>query len=314
MSSRETLEDLEQFAEKSDLTLEVVAAGRKERGGSHELRMVSVADDAEELFLGTLRKATQNLIKRRLRKLDLQYKPEPDEVEWLEVGNVEAVNSTVERLRALSSSVSTFDPDDPTFKASMAYWAAVLTDDNSGEQAFFFRSFTASAELKRKPGIALVSKNGVFHRFEDHVFVFDRQVDCVVFRDKVFVLGKRNYRKIFDQVEKILQSARKAAKDLHERVPIHNFDEFQEACGSDSRMADKIIAVSKRSYFSDLKYQMVEPVIAEFDLGIEARDGRLVFDTSPSQRFKILRLVDDDYLKSVMTDFKYETNSKTQDI
>jgi hypothetical protein len=80
-------------------------------------------------------------------------------------------------------------------------------------------------------------------------------------------------------------------------------------------MADKLIAVQNRDYFEQLTYEMLEPVIAEFklDIPVETRNGspHLVFKSEPAQRWRILRLVDDDFLKSSMTDHRYEVNSKT---
>jgi hypothetical protein len=38
----------------------------------------------------------------------------------------------------------------------------------------------------------------------------------------------------------------------------------------------------------------------------------LVFDPSPAKRFRILNLLNDDYLKSVLTEREYEVNSKVR--
>lgn len=35
-----------------------------------------------------------------------------------------------------------------------------------------------------------------------------------------------------------------------------------------------------------------------------------MFDPAPDKRWLILKLLDDDYLESVMTELKYESNSK----
>jgi hypothetical protein len=38
---------------------------------------------------------------------------------------------------------------------------------------------------------------------------------------------------------------------------------------------------------------------------------QLQFRSEPEHRWRILKLVDDDYLRSTMTDARYEVNSKT---
>jgi hypothetical protein len=113
----------------------------------------------------------------------------------------------------------------------------------------------------------------------------------------------------------VLRRAKKAAKELHAKVPIANFAEFERACTSDARLADKIIAVRARDYFDRLSYTMLAPIITEFSLDIPTQDiegdTQLVFRSAPDQRFRILKLIDDDYLRSSMTNHRYEVNSKT---
>lgn len=58
----------------------------------------------------------------------------------------------------------------------------------------------------------------------------------------------------------------------------------------------------------------IRRAIAEHGLPVEVvqNDGQemLVFDPDPSRRWILLKLLDDDYLNSVMTHLKYEVNSK----
>lgn len=220
----------------------------------------------------------------------------------------------VDKLTNLSA-LTPFDGTDEAYKKRLSYWAAVLTH-RDGRQAFFFRSFSAQSELKRKRGAAMVSRHGTFTVVEETIFLFDDQIDCFVFDDYVYVLRKRDFRRIFDQLSAVLRRARKAAGDLHAKVPIANFADFAQACATDSRLADKVLAVRQRDYFDQLSYAMLVPVITEFSLNIPTKkvDGetRLVFRSEPDQRFRILKLVDDDYLRSSMTKHRYEVNSKTE--
>jgi hypothetical protein len=105
------------------------------------------------------------------------------------------------------------------------------------------------------------------------------------------------------------------ARDLQEKVPIANADEFVKACSTQVAMVEKLLSVRQRDYFDRLSYTMLQPVIDEFNLKIPTRveDGvtQLVFETTPDQHWRILKLIDD-YLRSAMTDHRYEVNSKTE--
>lgn len=316
MNARETLDELADFLDENELGLEAVTVSTAPTSGAPpEARVLSLSDDAAEYFGEVIDDAVRNRLRPlafHLRRLDPVYKPDPDDLEWEPLAEIDTVQYAVSRLENLSP-FAPFDESDERYKRRLSYWAVVLTADDD-RKAFFFRAFSASAELSRKRGAALVSRNGELHRVEDRIFLFDEAIDCFVFGEYIYVIRKRDYRRVFDQVRQLLRRARRAARDLNAKIPIVNFQEFEDACGSDSRLADKVLAVRTRDYFDDLSYEMVEPVIDEFALEIPTRtiDGaaRFVFRTEPDQRFRILKLVDDDYLASSMTDHKYEVNSK----
>lgn len=315
MTARATLTDLVEFLAEP-LELEAATVARAVADGAPEVRALSLADDAECFF----EKVIENRVSKHLdplawsvKKLDPLYKADADDIEWERVAELDPVAYAVDKLSNLSA-VAPFDGTDEAYKKRLSYWAALLTHPD-GRRAYFFRSFTAAAELKRKRGAALVSRHGTFSVVEEAIFVFDDQLDCFVFGDYIYVLRKRDFRRIFDQLAAVLRRAKRAARDLRAKVPIANFNAFEQACTTDSRLADKVLAVRQRDYFDQLSYAMLQPVIAEFSLDIPTAqvDGttQLVFRSEPDQRFRILKLVDDDYLRSSMTDHRYEVNSKT---
>lgn len=318
MNPRETLAALAELLAK-DTTLSVctVAKGAK-AADPPEARVVKLAGDAEQRFRGIIDGAvTAKLdpLKWILRKLDPVYKPEAggEEVEWIKTETVGPVSQATDRLDKFSGFAG-FDTSDEGYLRRLQYWGARI---GVGEdQAYFFRRFTSSAELKHKNKVAMVLKSGTLHTVQDRIFLFDNEVDCVVYGDYVFVLRKADFRKMFEQMKAVFKKARTAAADLHAKLPISNFEDFQDACSSDSRLADKIIAIRQRDYFDELSYSLVEPVMQEFDVDIPTKKGKagkveLEFRTGPADRFRILRLCDDDYLRSTMTKRRYEVNSKT---
>ena len=314
MSAKATLAELSDFL-RTDLDVEVATAARTNDGGTPQLRALSLANDAEQFFADVVAARIADQIDSwSIMKFDPIYKPEPDEIEWQRLDALDPVVYAVDKLDNLSA-LAPFDGTDDAYKKRLSYWAAVLTGGN-GRQAFFFRSFSPQSELKRKRGAALVSRQGTFSVVDETIFLFDDQIDCVVFGDYVYVVRKRDFRRIFDQLAAVLRRAKAAAGELHAQIPIANFADFEQACATDSRLADKILAVRQRDYFNRLSYAMLAPVIAEFSLGIPTREvngqTQLVFRSEPDQRFRILKLVDDDYLRSSMTDHRYEVNSKTE--
>lgn len=316
MTAQSSLGDLATFL-SSQPTLEAATVARPGRGAqTPEARAMSLAGDAEQFFRDIVQTRVQDNLAGgwTLKKLDPLYKPDPEEVEWETATTIPEVVYATTKLANLSA-LSPFDPADEQFKKRLAYWAVVLTGSD-GTQGFFFRAFTAAAELKRKRGAALINRSGSFTRVDEEIFLFDDDLDCFVFDGYVFVLRKRDFRRIFDQIAAVLAKAKTAASDLNTQVPIANFAEFERACSTDSRLADKLLGVRGRDYFSQLSYAMLHPVIQQFKLAIPTKTvngtAQLVFEPEPAARFRILKLVDDDYLRSSMTNHNYEVNSKSE--
>jgi hypothetical protein len=279
-----------------------------------EPQTLSLAGDARDYFYDVIDRAIGVPIQRnlwRLRPLDPVYKPDALDLEFAALGDVPAVALACNSYGNLGPYGEFTGNDD--FVKRLAHYVAVLGAPG-GDQAFFYRSFSSSAELRRKRGAALARRDGQFARVEDKIFVFDDAIDCFVYRDVLFVIRKGDYRRVFDQFEALRASAVAAATDLHNQVPIDNFDGFREACAGQAAMADKLVAVRQRDYFAGLTVDRLKPIIAEFSLDIDLtmRDGRehLVFKPDPRHRWLILKLLDDDYLRSSMTNRRYEANSK----
>jgi Domain of unknown function (DUF4868) len=313
VTPRETLDELPAFFAATPELEAATVARPVRRDEPPQARTLNLASDAESFFRDVIVSAVIDQLPRwSLKELDPVYKPETDEVEWVEADSVAPIRLALDRYSNLGP-LQPFQPADRAYIRRLQFWVCILTGAE-GRRAYFFRAFSAASELRRKRGAALVSRDGAFTKVEEQVFLFDDSVDCLVFGDYLFVLRKSDYRRIFDQLEAVRQRARVAAAALHAKVPIANFDEFAEACSTQAAMADKLIAVQSRDYFDRLSYEMLRPVIEEFQLkiAVETRGGtpHLVFQTQPEQRWRILRLVDDDFLKSSMTDHRYEVNSK----
>jgi Domain of unknown function (DUF4868) len=316
MKPQEALEALnERLGGEPLLQVGTVARGAK-KDDPPECRVLNLSGDATQRFRKIINDAVGaklDPLKWALKKLDPVYKPELGvEIEWVRLDEVPAVVQAVDRLDNLAG-LAAVDESDVGHIRRLLYWGATVGPED--DRAYFFRHFTAAAELKRKRSAAMVLKQGTFSLVEDRIFLFDEEVDCFVYGGHVFVLRKRDYRSIFDQMSAVFEKAKSAAADLHGKLPISNFAEFEAACTSDSRLADKVIAVRVRPYFEDLDYAMVKPVIDEFKLDVPTTTGsngrvEFVFRTGPADRFRILRLVDDDYLRSTMTKHLYEVNSK----
>jgi hypothetical protein len=318
MDPHQTLEALDEFIVAQHPLQAATVAHAVSGDEVPETRSLNLAADAERFFRGTIAAtvgAKLHPLDWVLRDYDPLYKPDPGEIEVVGLAQVPALALAASRLDELAP-LAAFDGADDAYVRRLSYWGVALTAPN-GTAAHFFRGFHGAAELKRKRGAALTFKAGTFHNVAERIFLFAEGIDCFVFGEYAFVIQKNRFRKLFDQMEKVYERASTAAADLNAQLPIANFEAFEAACSTDATLADKVLAVRARDYFDQLSYEFVAPVIDEFKVQIPTVIGpdgetQLKFQPQPGHRHRILKLLDDDFLRSSMTEHRYEVNSKIE--
>jgi len=82
------------------------------------------------------------------------------------------------------------------------------------------------------------------------------------------------------------------------------------------QMMSKLAQIASKPYLSRVTMQDIRRTIDAFHLDVqivnETGQEKLLFEANPNKRWLILKLLDDDYLGSIMTNEKYEVNSKSR--
>ena len=74
-------------------------------------------------------------------------------------------------------------------------------------------------------------------------------------------------------------------------------------------MMRKLQRIVESGYLEQISITKIEHLVKEFKLSSSViSDGKLYFD--PANRWQILKMLDDDFLRSGMTERRYEVNSK----
>jgi hypothetical protein len=119
---------------------------------------------------------------------------------------------------------------------------------------------------------------------------------------------------MFRYFEQLQARAQQTVDAVLLRVPILNADEFRAACTTQIRFMTKLAVIASKPYLAQIGMVDIRRAIGEHGLPVEIvqNNGQetLVFDPDPSRRWILLKLLDDDYLNSVMTHLRYEVNSK----
>jgi hypothetical protein len=283
-----------------------------------ELRIeqLQLTKDLTEEFANAAKRAVRHYseLNRKnelaLRQHDAGSKPDSHEVEYLSLADHDSVETQVNSLASLAQ-IPVFKIDDE-FIAGLRFYAIIFQCGNNAP-LYFFRIYTPKKELSRSRLFAALFGDGTFDRVKDPLFLFDHNVDCVSYNGMMYIFNKHNFEKIFRFFELVMQTAARTLATIKCHVPIANFEDLEKACTGHLQMQAKLKNIAGKPYLKKMKMADIKKVLKHFQtLGLKTamKNGKemLVFD--PKDKWALLRLLDDDYLDSLLTGEKYEVTGK----
>ena len=168
--------------------------------------------------------------------------------------------------------------------------------------------------LGRSRVFAMIFSSDVYDRVTEPMFLFDHYIDCISRGDSMFVLKKENFQGLFRFFEMVRKVARETLDSIKVRVPIQNFDEFARDCEGHLAKLMKLKNIAGKSYWGKITMNNIKNVIARNNLPVQIveADGKQMLRYDPTNKWILLKLLDDDYLWSQMTEQSYEVTGKRE--
>jgi len=304
------LEGLVQHVLDAD-EINVLVATSKKRDDPVEFHRLQFGEELQEEFRDAALVVLDDPDDVILVPYDAVYQPAFGELLCLRLDDAPRVEELI-RDAVDVSACADFHPEDSLIR-QLRFYVTVISDEE--RDAAFFRAFTSSKELTRRKGFVAVFEEGVFEKVTHKTFLFDDDADCFSWNGYLFIRHKSAFERIFRYLDELRRAADETLDNVLQYVPVSNEAEFREACKGQIQMLAKLASVSRKPYLTDLTIDIIEETIGAFELNVVVQDQngakRLVFDPSTQEsRWAILKLLDDDYLQSVMTEEKYEATSK----
>jgi len=275
------------------------------------LNRVILTKDVAQEFSDIAKNAVSQPDQIQLLAYSASYKPDQGEVLYISLAQDVKVKAIVDDLVAfqnislLKGGVSATE--------DLKFYSLVFGSQKEA-RVVLLRAISEKIELSKGNRVAALLRDGTFSQLKQKVFLFDRRVDCIAAGGFLFIFNKSGFERLFQYYEQLRANAASTVKEVTKYIQISNIEEFTKACTTQVRFMDKMAAISKRPYLSKITINDIKKVIAVFNLSVPivADDGveKIVFETSPDKRWQILKLLDDDYLGSIMTQEKYAANSK----
>ncbi|MFZ5848880.1 MAG: Kiwa anti-phage protein KwaB-like domain-containing protein [Actinomycetota bacterium] len=189
----------------------------------------------------------------------------------------------------------------------------------------FYRVADSLLQLRKSRMLGLVQEGDVFDRLEPaDVLLLRPEFEVVVVGGYAFFGKKATFERAFGFLEELRKESLTTFNAVTRNLRVVGMEALRAACTSQPQMMAKMASI-RRSMEEDPGYAkaMTMPKLIAYiekhphvDIEIIGTgNGReLVFDPKPTRRFQIVKLLDDDFLRSVLTEREYEAGSKIQSI
>lgn len=275
------------------------------------LRRLDLRANLQTEFRAAARGAAIAVSRDREVEYEPGYTPSGGEVSILNLDEQDLLFQLQEKLKTPTS--LPIYSESENLGHNFDFYAVVFHKPDT-PSSLFLRRFTNTNRISTSKKIAFTRSGNSYDKLENEVFLFDLKFDIIMDAYIAYLVHPSSYETTFEMFDDIRDQGIQIASEIHGQVPIDNFGEFEQAC-STYHMARKLKSIRRKGYLIDLTFDKLKAQIDRYELDItivEADDGSkmLRFDASRQNRWHILKLLDDDYVHSEMTDIRYAANSK----
>lgn len=285
-------------------------------GDAFGVRRINPTQEVADRFRALASAWASGLQAKTLVRYAPGRKPDDHEVAFLAVEGVDSIASV---LASMSQPIDIELFGDQSFAEDLRFYVVAARLPNPG-WVYFFKAKGETIRLKRTRKLVLVPSGAAYDELEADPLVFDPTFDAVVANGQVLIDRQGSFERSLQFVEAARTAARETVDQLLANVALTNADEFAAAASSDINMIAKLRSIAgKMADNPNYVQRMTTARLIQFaeerglEIDTEEVDGerRFVFYSDPQHRWRILKLLDDDYLHSALTELDYEVNSKS---
>lgn len=243
--------------------------------------------------------------------------PADGQVMWMESQVVPLLRQLLDDSSDLAS-LPRFDPR-PTRLAYLGLAAVRVEKDDL--KVILVQSLSKGQVVARSTKVGVVIRRGVLDIPDGEIIMLSSNFIAVLTDRFVFFRDRKSFQQLFGLMDVMRQQAAATFADVTAQLRIDGLDQMRAAVTGAPAMLGKMASIQRKlDQYPKYREALTMPRLAAFvgnhpECGVEitgeGEDAQFIFHTDPQRRFKILKLLDDDYLTSELTTLDYEANSKS---
>ena len=181
-------------------------------------------------------------------------------------------------------------------------------------RALFLRKATNATFLRNKR--RLIFRNGHLDAAHGEMVAVENTFDAVVVGGIVFMRKPGALETLLELREQLEGQAETIVQGIVAHIPIEGVDELVEAAGRHWQMLRKLHHIQQQDYLEHITMDDIVHVVQlrNLPITIEGEGGARRLSYDQSDKWAILRLLDDDYLHSELTDRAYEVKDRAKTV
>jgi hypothetical protein len=241
------------------------------------------------------------------------------QVMWLPAADVPMLQAIADQARDLAN-IQVFDPRHVALGRLRLAAMRVALGDSS---AVFLQSLTGNqvvAQSRNRVGL-VVSRGLIDTPRRGNLLLFSRDIAATIVGDVVLFRDRPGFQRIFGYLQEMQLQASATFAAVTEGLRIEGLESMAQVVTGSPAMLGKMASIQRKlNQYPQYKAAYTMPKLIDFvkrhpQCEVEVTGAgdaaRLVFQNDAQHRFKILKLLDDDYLRSELTELDYEANSKS---
>lgn len=201
-----------------------------------------------------------------------------------------------------------YDSENLPYDDIWAYWIKVY---GNGNNFYLIKKVTSSKVIRTGGKLAIIFDSDVFKKLENDVLTMDGTFDAIYCNDSLIFENKQNFEKalLYQEVKQAV--AEETLNEIGGIGFVENFDQVRDFLKDDYHSINKLNKIKEKPYFRTLTFDVCKRIIHDYEVEIEIDEENNQFNiTSKAQAKHFIKVLNDDYLKSEMTNLKYAANSK----
>ncbi|MBU1198880.1 MAG: DUF4868 domain-containing protein [Nanoarchaeota archaeon] len=311
-NKKEYFNKLLSLLKNKELAVSILFVTRSKEDDSYEIHKGNLSDELSkilrELCLRISEKSYSNPEKKSFAPYDPSQKGSncTEYIEGPELDQIQPILNTIDGtpydLKKL----------DKKFLSNLWFYVIHLSDGK--KEVLFFKKYSQGMVLTKGWGLAWTFKSGNFDKIKKDTFIIPDKSDCVLFDNNLIIRSKGNFEKIFNFIHLIEENAKAAIKFIEEKLPfkIDNFDKIKTGWMEHEQKVRKLNNIYSTKILEKIKPESIQVLIKAGILNTvttkKDKDGTLI--VSSTDPWEILHILDDDYVKSLLTGIDYEAPHK----